>query len=128
MHRRIEPSFFLTNNTGAPQRDTLGRQPLSNRSCNCDLSSFSSASAMQYGTLEMGPVPGSSSIPKSTSHDGVIPGRSFGKTSVNLLIMGTVSIVFSFPFVFTVHARIAHLLVVPSVLLSSSILFLGWYL
>ena len=102
MHRRIEPSFFLTNNTGAPQRDTLGRMnPLSNRSCSCDLSSFSSVGAMRYRALEMGPVPGSSSIPKSTSRSGGIPERSSRKTSINLFTMGTVSIGFSFPFVFT---------------------------
>ena len=106
MHRRIELSFFLTNNTGAPQGDMLGRmKPLSNRSCSCDLSSVG---AMRYGALEMGHVPGSSSIPKSTSHDGGIPGRSSGKTSINSFTMGTVSIGFSFPFVFTVHARNAH--------------------
>ena len=87
----------------------LGRmKPLSNRSCSCDLSSFSSAGAMQYGALEMGPVPGSNFIPKSTARDGGIPGRSPRKTSVNSFTMGTVSIIFSFPFVFTAHARIAH--------------------
>ena len=109
MHRRIEPSFFLTHNTGAPQRDTLGRKnPLSNRSCSCDLSSFSSAGGMRYRALEMGPVPGSSSIPKSTFRSGGIPGRSSGKTSINLFTMGTVSIGFSFPFVFTAQAKNAH--------------------
>ena len=56
----------------------------------------------------MGPVLGSSSIPKSTSHDGGIPGRSSGKTSINSFTMDTVSIGFSFPFVFTAQARNAH--------------------
>ena len=129
MHKRIESSFFLTNNTGAPQGDTLGRmKSLSNRSCSCDLSSFSYAGAMQYGSLEMGPVLGSRSIPKSTSRDGGIPGRSSGKTSINSFTMGTVYMGFSFPFVFTAQARNAHPLVVSGVSLSSSILFLGWYL
>ena len=136
MHRRIESSFILTNNTGTPQGDTVGRmKSLSNRSYSCDLSSysfdlssFSSAGAMQYGALEMGPVPGSSSIPKSTAHDGGIPERSSGKTFGNSFTMGTESIVFSFPIVFTAQARIAHPLVTPDVWLSSSILFLGWCL
>ena len=80
MHRRIDPSFFLTNNTGAPQGDTLGRiKLLSNRSCSCDLSSFSYAGAMRYETLEMSPVPGSSSILKSTARDGGILERSSGR-------------------------------------------------
>ena len=80
MHRRIEPSFFLTNNIDAPQGDTLGQmKPLSNRSSSCDLSSFSSAVTMRYGALEMGPVPGSSSIPKSTARDGGIPGGPLGR-------------------------------------------------
>ena len=63
---------------------------------------------MRYEALEMGPVPGYSSIPKSTARDGGILGRSSRKTSVNSFTMGTVSIVFSFPFVFTAHVRIAH--------------------
>ena len=56
----------------------------------------------------MGLVPGSRSIPKSTSRDGGIPGRSFGKTSINSFTMDTISIGFSFPFVFTAQARNAH--------------------
>ena len=56
----------------------------------------------------MGLVSGSSSIPKSTAHDGGILGRSSRKTSWNSFTMGTESIVFSFPVVFTAQARIAH--------------------
>ena len=109
MHRRIEPSFFLTNNTGASQEDMLGRmKPLSNRSCSCKLSSFGSVEAIRYEALKMGPVPRSSSIPKSIAHDGGIPRRFSGKTSGNSFTMGTVSIVFFFPFMFTTQTRISH--------------------
>ena len=71
-------------------------KPLSNRFCSCDLSSFSYAGTMRYGALEMGPVPGSSSILKFTARNGGIPRRSSGKTSVNSFTMGTVSIVSPF--------------------------------
>ncbi|MFS8004423.1 hypothetical protein Hanom_Chr13g01225601 [Helianthus anomalus] len=44
MHIRNVSSFFLTKSTGAPQGDELGRiNPLSNNSCSCVESSFSSA-------------------------------------------------------------------------------------
>ena len=79
MHRRIDSSFFLTNNTSAPQGDALGRRKPLSKSWSCNLSSFSSAGAMRSGALEMGPVPGSSFIPKSTAHGGGIPRRSSGR-------------------------------------------------
>ena len=62
-----------------------------------DFSSFNASCTSYY-----------SSIPKSTARDGRIPGISSGKTSWNSFTMGTVSIVFSFPFVFTAQARIVH--------------------
>ena len=52
---------------------------------------------MWYGALEMGPVPSSSSIPKSTSRDGGILGRSSGKTSINSFTLWVLYLlVFSF--------------------------------
>ncbi|KAF5769034.1 hypothetical protein HanXRQr2_Chr14g0643501 [Helianthus annuus] len=67
MHIRNVPSFFLTKSTGAPQGDELGRiNPLSNSSCSCVESSFSSAGARRYGARAMGAAPGASSIWNST--------------------------------------------------------------
>ncbi|GKF05017.1 hypothetical protein Tco_0035685 [Tanacetum coccineum] len=41
MHILNDPSFFLTNKTGAPQGEELGlMNPLSESSCNCSDSSF----------------------------------------------------------------------------------------
>ncbi|KAJ0615098.1 hypothetical protein HanIR_Chr02g0070121 [Helianthus annuus] len=59
MHIRIDPSFFLTNNTGAPHGDELGCiKPFSSRSSNCFFSSCISISASRYGSLPIGAVPG----------------------------------------------------------------------
>ena len=71
MHILIEPSFFFTNNTGAPYGEMLGLiKPLSNNSCNCILSSPNSAGAILYGAIEIRAVPGNNSIVKSISLTG----------------------------------------------------------
>ena len=50
MHILNAPSFFFTNNTGAPHGEWLGRmKPLLNSSCSCVCNSFSSAVAILYG-------------------------------------------------------------------------------
>ena len=50
MHILREPSFFFTNNTGAPHGEILGlMKPLSRRSFNCSFNSFNSAGAILYG-------------------------------------------------------------------------------
>ena len=79
---------------------------ISSRSCSCTLSSLILL-AMQYDALEMGKVPSSSSIPKSTAHKGGTPSKSSRKTSRNSFTIGTVSIVFSFHFTSIAQAR-AH--------------------
>jgi hypothetical protein len=66
MHILIDPSFFLTNNTGAPYGDELGRiKPLSRSSNSND--------AILYGALEIGLVLDTYSIPNSTSLCGGNP-------------------------------------------------------
>ncbi|MCI91712.1 hypothetical protein A2U01_0113006, partial [Trifolium medium] len=58
MHRRILPSFFFTNRTGAPHGDTLGLTNLfSNSSSNCSFNLSSSAADIRYGAIEIGLVP-----------------------------------------------------------------------
>jgi hypothetical protein len=65
-----------------PQGEELGRMyPASCNSVNCFLSSFNSSTAILYGRLEIGAVPGKRSITNSTSLSGGIPGNSSGKTS-----------------------------------------------
>ena len=55
----MNPSFFLTNNIGAPHDDVLGRtKPLSNKSCNYTFNSFSSVGAIRYEGIDTGSVPG----------------------------------------------------------------------
>ncbi|GKC67514.1 hypothetical protein Tco_1100112 [Tanacetum coccineum] len=50
MHILNDPSFFLTNKTGALQGEELGlMNPLSESSCNCSDSSFISDGANRYG-------------------------------------------------------------------------------
>ncbi|KAJ0715028.1 hypothetical protein HanPI659440_Chr13g0496361 [Helianthus annuus] len=79
---RMLPSFFLTNNTGAPQGDTLGlMNPLSSRSWIWDINSCNSDGASRYGAFATGFAPGINSIPNSTFRSGGIPGKSSGKTS-----------------------------------------------
>ena len=90
MHKRRLPSFFLTNNTGAPHGDVLVlTKPLLNNSSICTFNSFSSAGAIRYDDIEMGSVPGASSISNSISLSGYNPGRSSGNTSKNSFTTGT---------------------------------------
>src|SRR3954463_13472702 len=58
-------------------------------SSSCRLSSANSEGPILYGLLEIGAVPGSSSITNSTSRSGGIPGNSSGKTSGNSQTTGT---------------------------------------
>ena len=93
--------FFFTNNIGAPQEDMLGRMKLlPSRSYSCIFSFFNSVGASL--------VPGSSSIPKSTTRERGNPGKSLGKIFENSFTMGIVYIAFSFPFMSTAQASIAH--------------------
>ncbi|KAJ0439109.1 hypothetical protein HanHA300_Chr16g0621591 [Helianthus annuus] len=76
------PSFFFTNNTGAPHGETLGlMNPRSRSSCNCSFNSFNSNGAIRYGALEIGSAPGTRSIVNSTSRSGGNLRSSSGKTS-----------------------------------------------
>ncbi|MFS7923808.1 hypothetical protein Hanom_Chr03g00265221 [Helianthus anomalus] len=59
MRIRIDPSFFLTNNTGAPHGDELGCiKTLSRSSSNCFFSFCISVGAIRYGALAIGAIPG----------------------------------------------------------------------
>ncbi|GKG12753.1 hypothetical protein Tco_0346990 [Tanacetum coccineum] len=59
MHILNDPSFFLTNKTGAPQGEELGlMNPLSESSCNCSDNSFISDGANRYGARATGAAPG----------------------------------------------------------------------
>ncbi|MFS7966851.1 hypothetical protein Hanom_Chr09g00778721 [Helianthus anomalus] len=67
MHMRKVPSFFFTNNTGAPQGEEIGRiKPFSKSSCSFFDSSSSSVGAKRYGARAIGAAPGASSIWNST--------------------------------------------------------------
>ena len=63
-----EPSFFFTNNIGAPNGEILGlMKPLSRRCFNCSFNSLSSAGAILLGEIEIGWESGKRLIPKSIS-------------------------------------------------------------
>ena len=80
MHNLIVPYFFFTNNTGAPQRDTLDRmKPLSTKSCSWVFNSFNSIGAILYDDMEIGAEPGNTSIPNSSSLSGGNPDKSSEK-------------------------------------------------
>ena len=82
MHSRRFLSFFFGNRTGAPHGEVLDLiNPLSSNSCIWTLSSCNSTCAILCGFIEMGDVPGYSSIEKSTSLYGGNPSSSSGKTS-----------------------------------------------
>ena len=99
-------AFFLTNNTGDLQGDTLGRMNiLSNKSCNWIFSSFISAGAIWYGALEIGLVLGNKSITNFTSPFRGKPGKSSGNTSEYSLTTGMSSIFTSNLYVFITEAR-----------------------
>lgn len=77
MHSLKVPSFFFTNNTGAPQYDTFVLiNPRSNGSCNLDFSSFNSIRAILYSAIKNGVVPETTSMANSTSLSGVKFGNS----------------------------------------------------
>ncbi|GKE38427.1 hypothetical protein Tco_1461832, partial [Tanacetum coccineum] len=81
MHILNDPSFFLTNKTGAPQVEELGlMNPLSESSCNCSDNSFISDGANRYGARATGTTPGIKSIWNSTGRAGGRPGKSSGNT------------------------------------------------
>ncbi|MFS7897881.1 hypothetical protein Hanom_Chr00s013561g01750971 [Helianthus anomalus] len=93
MHKRIDPSFFFTKRTGAPQGDELGLiKPFANSSSNWVLNSFISVGANLYGALAIGAAPGIMSILNSTCLSGGKPGSSSGKTSGYSEITGRSSI------------------------------------
>src|SRR3954468_9663911 len=67
MHILSVPSFFVTNRTGQPHGDELGRmKPLSNNTSSWVLSSANSCGAILYGRLESGIVPRIRSTMNST--------------------------------------------------------------
>nr|GFD31076.1 hypothetical protein [Tanacetum cinerariifolium] len=54
-----DPSFFLTNKTGAPQGEELGLiKPLSDSSFSCSDKSFIPEGANRYGAHATGAAPG----------------------------------------------------------------------
>src|SRR6266487_7073213 len=93
MHNLILPSFFLTNNTGAPHGDTLGRMNFfSSNSSNCFFNSFNSDADILYGAMDIGLVPGTRSTVNSTSLSGGTSEISSGNTSGNSQTTGNSSI------------------------------------
>ena len=57
MHIHVVPSFFFTNRIGAPYGDMLSQMKLlSNKYCNCSLSSFNFADAILKGVFDTGAV------------------------------------------------------------------------
>src|SRR3954470_10077627 len=82
MHILSVPSFFVTNRTGQPHGDELGRmKPFANKASSWTFSSPNSHGAILYGRLEIGAVPGARSTMNSTHLSGGMPGSSSGKTS-----------------------------------------------
>lgn len=82
---RNEPSFFFTNNTGAPYGDVLGlMNPFANSSSSCFLSSSNSAMERRMTGRTGGSAFGSVSIfiasPRSSGNPA---GRVEGNTSAN---------------------------------------------
>ena len=69
IHILKDPSLFLTKKIGAPNGEILGLMKIfSSKSLSCALNSFNSAGDIQYIGTEMGFVSGSTSMPKSISH------------------------------------------------------------
>src|SRR3954467_6666588 len=92
MHILSVPSFFVTNRTGQPHGDELGRmKPSTNKASSWILSSANSRGAILYGRLEIGAVPGIRSTMNSTHLSGGISGSSLGKTSRKSQTIGTSS-------------------------------------
>src|SRR3954465_12587630 len=79
MHILSVSSFFVTNRTGQPHGDELGRtKPLSNNASSWVLSSANSCGAILYGRLEIWVVPGIRSTINSTALLGGIFLRRVG--------------------------------------------------
>ncbi|GKC85825.1 hypothetical protein Tco_1141542 [Tanacetum coccineum] len=90
MHILNDPSFFLTNKTGAPQGEELGlMKPLSESSCSCSDNSFILDGASRYGARAIGAAPGIKSIWNSTNRAGGRLGKSSGNTSGKYQMIGT---------------------------------------
>ena len=90
MHILREPSFFSTNNIGAPHGEILAlMKPLSRRSFNFSLNSLISAGAIMLGGTDIGWVSGRRSIPKSIYLSGGTPRRYFGNTTGKSLTSGS---------------------------------------
>ena len=82
MHSRRVLSFFFANRTGAPHGEVLSLiNPLPSNSYIWTLSSCNSTGAILCGAIEMGDVPGCSSMRKSTSLEEGNSGSSSRKTS-----------------------------------------------
>src|SRR3954466_5329230 len=82
MHILSVPSFFVTNKTGQPHGDELGRmKTFANKAPSWILSSTNSCGAILYGRLEIGAVPSIISTMNSTHLSGGMPASSSGKTS-----------------------------------------------
>src|SRR4051812_32616741 len=82
MHILSVPSFFVTNRTGQPHGEELGRmKPFANEASSWVFSLANSCGAILYGRHEIGVVPGIRSTMNSTHLSGGIPGSSSGKTS-----------------------------------------------
>src|SRR3954469_17078488 len=82
MHILSVPSFFVTNRTGQPHGDELGRmKPLVSKASSWIFNSANSRGAILYGRLEIGAVPGIRSTMNSTHLSGGMPGSSSGQTS-----------------------------------------------
>src|SRR4051812_12721171 len=79
MHILSVPSFFVTNRTGQPHGDELGRmKPFANETSSWALSSANSCGAILYGRLEIGVVPGIRSTMNSTHvSGGMVQGVGF---------------------------------------------------
>ncbi|GKF46827.1 hypothetical protein Tco_0136629 [Tanacetum coccineum] len=81
MHILNDPSFFLTNKTGALQGEELGlMKPLSERSYSCSDNSFISDGASRYGARATDAAPGIKSTWNSTDRAGGRPDKSSGNT------------------------------------------------
>src|SRR2546430_5066441 len=79
MHSLIIPSFFMTNNMGAPHGDTLFSMNFNSiNSSSCTLSSTNSAGDIRYDGIAIGVAPGIKSMVNSVSLLVVIQVISLG--------------------------------------------------
>src|SRR5262249_54820882 len=106
IQRQRDPSFFFTNSTEALNGEVLGSMnPLSNKSCNCFLSSLNSTRVILYSGIEIKAVLDTKSIQNSISLSSGNLGNSFGKTFINLLTIGMYSIAIVFADVSQTRAK-----------------------